>query len=108
MTLARDQALRGALATGGWGVGGGGVKGRRACGTLSTKLSDFRQSARSGNERECKQKIEKHVEDGTVISANQYFASIFLMQIQETQLQGLLLFPSPPPERSGELARRLR
>ena len=107
MTLARDQALRGALATGGWGVGGG-VKGRRPCGTLSTKLSDFRQSARSGNERECKQKIEKHVKDGTVISANQYFASIFLMQIQETQLQGLLLFPSPPPEHSGELARRLR
>ena len=35
------------------GGGGGGVKGRRACGTLSTKLSDFRQSARSGNEREC-------------------------------------------------------
>ena len=28
------------------------------CGPLSTGLSDFRQSARSGNERECKQTLK--------------------------------------------------
>ena len=30
------------------------------------------------------------------------------IQIPETQLQALLPFPTPPPERPGELARRLR
>ena len=29
------------------------------------------------------------------------------IQIPETQLQALLPFPAPPPERPGELARRL-
>ena len=29
------------------------------------------------------------------------------IQIPESQLQALLLFPAPPPERPGELARRL-
>ena len=29
------------------------------------------------------------------------------IQIPERQLQALLLFPAPPPERPGELARRL-
>ena len=29
------------------------------------------------------------------------------IQIPEKQLQALLLFPAPPPERPGELARRL-
>ena len=28
------------------------------------------------------------------------------IQIPESQLQALLLFPAPPPERPGELARR--
>ena len=28
------------------------------CGSLSTELSDFRQSARSGNERKCKQTLK--------------------------------------------------
>ena len=31
------------------------------CGSPSTKLSDFCQSARSGNERECKQTFKKHL-----------------------------------------------
>ena len=31
------------------------------CGSPSTELSDFCQSARSGNERECKQTLKKHL-----------------------------------------------
>ena len=31
------------------------------CGSPSTQLWDFRQSTRSGNERECKKNIEKHM-----------------------------------------------
>ena len=31
------------------------------CGSPSTELSDFHQSARSGNERKCKQKLKKYM-----------------------------------------------
>ena len=61
--LACDQALRGAL------VAGREKEGELAttslkfefqflCGSPFTELSDFRQSARSGNERECKQTLK--------------------------------------------------
>ena len=78
--------------------GGGATKERRACnhvsgiwippqicGSPSTELSDFRQSARSGNEREWN-KLWKASAKGNdvitnVISADQHFASTFSMQI---------------------------
>ena len=41
-------------------------------GSLSTELSDFRQSARSRNEHECKQTLKNII----VISTNQHFADI--------------------------------
>ena len=41
-----------------------------------------------------------------IIYANQHFTSTFSMQI--FKLQALLPFPTPPPERHGELARRLQ
>ena len=75
-----------------------------------TKLSNFRQSARSGNKRECKQKLKNHSKANdvvtNVISANQLFPSTLSMQIFKFQrrsckLSFLLL------ERPGELARRL-
>ena len=76
------------------------------CGSLSTELSDFRQSARSRNKRECKQTRAKGNDVITnVISAYQRFASD--IQIPETKLQVLLPFPALPTERPGELARRL-
>ena len=65
LCLACEQALRGAL------VAGREKEGELAitslefefhiqfpCGSPSTELSDFRQSARSGNERECKQTLK--------------------------------------------------
>ena len=88
------------------------------CDCPSTELSDFRQSAQSGNERECKENIEKHMKARAkgndvityVISANQHFASAFLMQIfkfQTRSWQALLPFPARPPECPGELAGKL-
>ena len=50
-----------------------------ACGSPSTELSDFRRSARSGNERDCKQTLKTRVKGNgliiNVIPANQHFAS---------------------------------
>ena len=67
--------------------GGGEVKGRRASLQLrlwnlnSTEQSYFRQSGRSGNERECKPTLKNkcHGNDviASVISAYQHFASTF-------------------------------
>ena len=55
------------------------------CGSPSTELSDFPQSALSGNERECKQTKKTRAKGNDVISyvisANQHFASTFSMQI---------------------------
>ena len=68
------------------------------CCSPSTELSDFRQSARSGNEHECKQTLKNTLKIITnVISANKHFES--------TLLQALLPFPAPPLECPGELAR---
>ena len=61
------------------------------CGSPSTELSDLRQSARSKNERECKQTRAKGNDVITnIISANQHFESILFdadIQIPETKLQ---------------------
>ena len=60
--LACEQALRGALAAGREKEGELAITSLEfefhlqfPCGLPSTELSDFRQSARSGNEHECKQ-----------------------------------------------------
>ena len=83
------------------------------CGSRSTEVSDFRQSARSGNERECNKHWKTSAKGNdvisNVISANQHFASKKFdadIQIPQTQLQALLPFLAPPPERPGELTRR--
>ena len=59
------------------------------CGSPSTELSDFRQSAWSGNERECRQtltnKCQEHDVITNVISANQHFAPTFSKQIFKFQ-----------------------
>ena len=53
------------------------------CDSPSTELSDFCQSARGGNDRECKQILKNTCKDNdvitNVISANQFFASTFSM-----------------------------
>ena len=95
--VACEQALRGAL------VAGREKEGEFATTSLEfefhlqfpygsppTELSDFRQSARSGNELECKQTWKTRAKGNDVItdiiSANQYFASFFDagIQISET------------------------
>ena len=72
-------------------------------GSSSTKLSDFRQSARSGNERECKKTRAKGNDVITnVISANQHLASTFSMQIFKFQRRsGKLSFLHPPYRQSA-------
>ena len=59
------------------------------CCSPSIELSDFRQSARSGNEREFKQTLKTRAKGNdvitNVISANQHFASTFSMQIFKFQ-----------------------
>ena len=63
--VACEQALRGALAAGREKEGELATASLEfefhlqfPCGSPSTELSDFRQSARSGNERECKQTLK--------------------------------------------------
>ena len=56
------------------------------CSFPSTELSDLRQSARIGNERECKETLKYTRANANylitgVISANQQFASTFSIQI---------------------------
>ena len=61
--IACEQALRGPLAAG-WEKEGEDAttslefEFQFPCGSPSTELSDFRQSARRGNERECKQTLK--------------------------------------------------
>ena len=64
LTLSCLQALRGSLGAGREGsracnyVSGIWIRLQFPCGFLSTKMSDFRQSALSGNEQECKQTLK--------------------------------------------------
>ena len=84
------------------------------CGSLSTELSDFRQAARSGNEREYKPTLidtcqgkwrhyYRHLRQ-SAFRIDFFSADI---EIPETELQAIVPFPAPPPERPGELARKL-
>ena len=106
LTVACEQAVRGALAAGREKEGDVGTASLEfefhlqfPCGSPSTELSDFRQSARTGNEY--KQTLKANDVTTNVISANQHFASTFF----DADIQ--IPFPAPPPERLGELARRL-
>ena len=58
-------------------------------GSPTTELSDFCQTARSGNEWKCKQTLKASAKGNDiityVISANQHFASTFSMQIFKFQ-----------------------
>ena len=77
------------------------------CGSSSTELSDFRQSAWNGNERECKQTLKTRAKGNDVItiviSANQHFASIFPMQIFKFQRRSCKLSFLFPPRRQSAL-----
>ena len=106
LTVACEQAVRGALAAGREKEGDLGTASLEfefhlqfPCGSPSTELSDFRQSARTGNE--CKQTLKANDLTTNAISPNQHFASIFF------DADILIPFPTPPPERPGELARWL-
>ena len=61
-------------------------------GSLSTELSDFRQSARSRNEHECKQTLKNII---NVISTNQHFADILhrLFRYREVAISPSFLPP---------------
>ena len=61
-------------------------------GSLLTELSDFRQSARSRNEHECKQTLKNII---NVISANQHFADIlhWLFRYREVAISPSFLPP---------------
>ena len=107
--LACEQALRGALAVG-WEKEGKlttmsqefEIHLQFPCSSPLTELSDFRQSAQSGNERECKQTWAKGNGVITnVISANQHFTSAFLMGIFKFERHCCkLFFPFPPCRQS--------
>ena len=67
------------------------------CGSPSTELSDFCQSAQSGNEHECKQTLKNMPLLCHVISANQYFTLTFSVQIFKFQKRSCKLsFLFPP------------
>ena len=72
------------------------------CSSPLTELSDFRQSAQSGNEHECKQTWAKgNVVITNVVSTNQHFTSAFLMGIFKFQRHCCkLFFPFPPCRQS--------
>ena len=107
--------------------GGGAGKGKRACNYVSGIWIPPSITLRlpvgcqiSANQREAKTsanvnkhwKIRAKGNDAitSVISAKQHFAPLFSMQIIKFQRRSCkisFLFPNPPPECSGELARRL-
>ena len=89
--VACEQALRGALAAGREKEGelattslGLEFHLQFPCGSPSTEQLDFRQSAQSGNRRECKQTLKNTCQGNdvitNVISANQHFVSTFSTQ----------------------------
>ena len=81
---------------------------------LSYQISDQREAKKRANvNKHCKKRAKGYDVITNVISANQHFASTFSMQIFKFQrrswkLEVPLPFPAPPPERPGELARRLQ
>ena len=105
MKLACEQALRGALSAGREIKTGGELASsplefefqfQSPWGSPSSELSDFHQSARRWNERECKQTLKTRAKGNdvitNVISVNQHSASI-LMQIFKLQRRSLLTTP---------------
>ena len=79
------------------------------CGSPSTELSDFRHSARSGNEREC-----KHVPSvimSSLMSSPPISISHRLFRCRYSnsrdELQALPPFPAPKTKCPGALARKL-
>ena len=69
-----------------------------SCGSASTELSDFCQSAQRRNERECKQTLKNMCQArvmiivSNVISVNQHFAPTFSMQIFKFQRHSCKLY----------------
>ena len=78
-------------------------------GSSSTELSDFRQSARSGNERECKH--VPRVMMSSLMSSPPISISHRLFQCRYSnsrdELQALPPFPAPKKKCPGALARKL-
>ena len=121
--VACEQTLRGALAA--------GREKERELATLQVRLRNLNSTSNSpvaprrlschisANPREAE--TSANVNKGwktcaksndvitNVISANQHFASTFRCRYSNSReaVQALLPFPAPPPERPGELARRL-
>ena len=90
------------------------------CGSPSTALSDFRQSARSGNECECKQTLKntwKHAPrvmtsllmSSPSISISHRLSRCRDIQIPETWLQAILSFSAPQVYKKvrGQTSRRM-
>ena len=71
------------------------------CGSPSTKLSDFRQLARSGNECECEQILKGNDVITNVISANRHFVSTFSMKIFKFRRRSCKLSFLFPPRRQS-------
>ena len=78
------------------------------CGSPSTELSDFRQSARSRNEHKCKQTLEntlKHVSRVmTSLLMSSPPISISHRHLNSRDVVALFPFPASLSERPGELA----
>ena len=79
------------------------------CGSPSTELSYFRQSARSGNERECKHvprvMMSSLMSSPSITISHRFFRCRYSNSRDEWQ--ALPPFPAPKQECPGELARKL-
>ena len=113
--VACEQALRGTLAAGREKEGKlatTSLELQFPCGSPSTELLDFRQSAQSGNERKCKQtlKARAKVMTSLLMSSPPISISYRLFRRRHSNFRdvvakkALLLFPAPPSEHAGELA----
>ena len=96
--VACEQVLRGTLAAGREKEGKlatTSLELQFPCGSPSTELLDFGQSAQSGNERKCKQTLKNTCQGNdvinNVISANQHFVSTFSTQTFKFQRRGCKL-----------------
>ena len=79
------------------------------CGSPSTELSDFRQSTRSGNERECKHvprvMMSSLMSSPSITISHRFFRCRYSNSRDE--LQALPPFPAPKTKCPGALARKL-
>ena len=82
------------------------------CGSPSTELSDFRQSARSGNEHKCKQTLENTWKHVSRVMTSKLMSSppisISHRHLNSRDVVALFPFPALLSERPGELAWRLK